>query len=98
MNLGMTRWENTTQNALASRSFQFFYSTINGTWRVDNDTQGVDGNNVLNHAFNAFNTCYFTDSQYISGNPQLDSTQSMHLLMWDGYNSSSRTCSITIWD
>jgi hypothetical protein len=98
VNVGMTRWSSITQNASASRTVQFFYSTINGAWRADNDAEGVDGNSATNHAINAFNACYFTDMAYLAFATTGDAGSSMHLLMWNEYSGTSRTCSITIWD
>jgi hypothetical protein len=98
VNVGMTRWNSTTETALASRSFQFFYSTINGRWRSDLDTTGTDGALGTQHVLNAFGTCYFTDMTYVAFVETGDAPNSMNLLMWNGDTGPSRTCSITIWD
>ena len=98
VNVGMTRWDSTIETALASRTFQFFYSTLNGRFRSDLDTSGTDGANGTQHVFNGFNTCYFTDMTYVAFTEVSDTPNSMNLLMWNGYGGTSRTCSITIWD
>ncbi|MBZ5555976.1 MAG: hypothetical protein LAO77_01745 [Acidobacteriia bacterium] len=97
--LGMTRWQSNDQTETASISFLFYYSPSNGRWRTSYPSQisGVDGNNSVEHAGNAYNTCFFTDGIYTSAGNS-DTARGMQLLVWNGYGGASRTCELTLID
>lgn len=97
--LGMSRWDNDRTTQTASRHGIFYYSISDGRWRADlGDVEGVDGNNVTNHAANIWDTCYFTDSSYSNYKDQGDSQKGMYLLVWNGFKNPGRACDLTLID
>lgn len=97
--LGMSRWDNDRTTQTASRHGIFYYSISDGRWRTDlGDVEGVDGNNVTNHAVNIWDTCFLTDGSYSNYNNQGDSQKGMYLLVWNGAKGAGRTCELTLID
>jgi hypothetical protein len=99
--LGMTHWNDGTETETASVSFLFYYSPGDGRWRSSENTgpaYGVDGNSSVQHAGNAFNTCFFTDGAYASYSSSNDNARGMNLLLWNGWKGGSRTCELTLID
>jgi len=102
--LAMTRWTNDTQTESASRTFMFYYSGSDGHWRSgwqEGDISGVDGNGVTQHAYNIWNTCFFTDGTYSNYKDEGDKVKGMQLLVWNNqgqFNNRNRTCELTLMD
>ena len=100
--LGMTRWDNNALTETASKPALFYYSTADGRWRassgVAGDASGVDGKDGTQHVLNAWDTCYFTDSQYSGVRDLGDTAIGMNLLVWTGYGNPGRTCELTLID
>ncbi len=69
-------------------------------WRDSADTQGVDGNGVTQHINNVggWNTCFLTDSHYLSLVDRGDTALGMEFMMWTGYSSAALKCILTIED
>jgi len=107
--LGMTRWSRDSDTETASITGLFYYSTSDGHWRTSMLAQqgkeakvgeaiGVDGNKVTNHAGNAWDTCFFTDSPYSGYQDKNDPDIGMYLLVWNGYTNANRRCDLTLID
>ena len=107
--LGMTKWSNDTETETASITGLFYYSKDDGHWRTsmlaqvgkvakNSEAAGVDGNRILDHVVNAWDTCYFTDSPYYNNAPMRDEERAMYLLIWTGYTNANRTCELTLID
>jgi hypothetical protein len=111
--LGMTRWDGPNQTETASRSFLFYYSPADGHWRTSgradvdrkgrvywSEQSGVAGNKVTQHAYNIYDTCYFTDGTYANRQDQGDKNTGMQLLVWQqsqqSYKNSQVTCELTL--
>lgn len=96
--IGMQYWNTLNDAAYASREFMFHYANSNGAFRTSTDGIGIDGDSAVHHAYNAFDTCYLTDTPYSGGVQGTDTTRQMYLLMWNGYGGASRNCNLTIID
>jgi hypothetical protein len=105
--LGLTRWDTSNYLAAASDGGRLYYSPSDGAWRTDrNDGNFVSGDGNIDHVVNGGNsingptwdTCYFTDGDYLNFTQLGDSNRGLSLLMWNGYTGVNRTCELTLID
>lgn len=96
--LGMTKWTSVTQTQTANRGpWIFYYVPGDGHWRL-RDNSGVDNDGTTQHVVSIWDTCYFTDGEYLDGVSQGDNSVGFGLLVWDGYTGPERTCELTLID
>jgi hypothetical protein len=106
--LGMTRWSSIDdRRAAANDGGRLYYSPSDGAWRSDrNDGNFTSGDGVIDHVRNAastatsddWDTCYFTDGNYIDYVSLGDLDRGLSLLLWNGYTGPNRTCELTLID
>ena len=103
--IAMRNWSSdTNEGMVASYDVHFFYDASTLRWRVTSGrpgggNSGRDNSGATQHALNAWEACYFTDSVYIGGSQQGDNEKGMHLLYWTEHiNSQQKRCEITIED
>lgn len=104
--LGMTRWDASEVLSAANGGGRLYYSPTNGAWRSNlNDGNFVSGDGVVDYVLNlgapggsAWNTCYFTDGDFVGYVSTGDATRGMSLLLWNGFSGPNRTCELTIFD
>ncbi len=96
--MGMTQWSSSLYREMAHRTFHFHYDPSSRRWRTDNDSSGVDADNIRSHIYQIFDTCYFTERPYTDYVDGLDNQVGLYLLVWNNYNFSGRTCEMSIED
>jgi hypothetical protein len=97
--LGMTRWLTDSQTETASISFRFYYSPRDGHWRSSDprNGEGVIGDGQIQHAAHVWNTCFFTDGTFKSGNGVDSGTgMQLHVSTVGDYHRNGLTCELTL--
>jgi hypothetical protein len=101
LTISMVNWNN--DGNVSSRSQHFYMSqTGSGTWRLENDVEGTDGNGAVTE-WSAWD-CYFGDFNYSSNtdNGRLDTGVGFGLLNCKGggcaYSDTAMTCRMTFRD
>jgi len=94
--LGMRQWGAAWQQGSAMRTFHFQYGA-NRRWRSSYDTEAYDGDGGTHHVINGWDTCYFTDGEYVDYSQRGDAV-GMNLLMWNGNSYAGRSCWLMIRD
>lgn len=100
--IGMRDWDNTRVGLTASRGpYRFFMSETSNWWRISNiDTEGRDGDSNLGHPIYIWDSCYFTDGEYINGTGT-DTTVQLGFMNWESatsYNDPDMVCTLTVDD
>jgi hypothetical protein len=100
--VGMSEWDNSTTNEIASSGFQWLYYSPTNRFRVDFPSgvfnSGVDGSGGTQHLINLYNQCYLTDTPYINFVGQNDVAPGLEFLMWNTYTGPTRKCKLIIED
>ena len=110
VSLYMRNWDGSKPGLLAgiSQYHMALAAPVNGKrqWSMhdtnSNGSVGTDNDGAVGHLLNIYNTCFFTDGEYVNGNAGSDSAAGFGLLNWyrfDGfYSGPQMTCVLIIED
>jgi hypothetical protein len=80
------------ETASSSTSFNFFYSAVNGKWRVNEGgvgTTGTDGDGAVATVTVLNSNIYFTDGAYVSGVGTDAAASGFGFMKWTAYPSTT---------
>lgn len=80
------------ETASSSTSFNFFYSAVNGKWRVNeggSGTTGTDGDGVVTQVGILNTNIYFTDGAYVSGVSSDAAASGFGFMKWTVYPATT---------